>query len=251
MSGHSRWATIKRKKGAIDAKRGAQFTKVSKEITLAARSGGGDVNGNARLRAAVLAAKAINMPSANIDRAIKKGTGEIEGMVIEEIVYEGYGPGGVAVYIEAATDNRNRTFPELRKIFEKCGGAIGASNSVAFMFNKKGVITVEGGNGVTEDRLMEICLDAGAEDIQESEGSFEITTPPGNAYHDVLRALEGAKIATSSNNLAMVPVTTTAVEGRDAENCLKLVEQLEEHDDVQHVYANFDIDEETLKAQAG
>jgi len=250
MSGHSRWATIKRKKGATDAKRGAQFTKVSKEITLAARLGGGDQTGNARLRAAVLAAKAINMPNANVDRAIKRGTGEIEGLTIEEMSYEGYGPGGVAIYIEAATDNKNRTFPELRKIFEKCGGTIGAANSVAFLFHRKGLVTVDAAL-TTEETLMEVCLDVGAEDIEEADGSFEITTPPNNAYHAVLKALEDAKIPITSNNLSMVPVTTSKVTGKEAEQVLRLVEQLEDHDDVQHVFANFDIDEDTLRAQAG
>jgi YebC/PmpR family DNA-binding regulatory protein len=250
MSGHSRWATIKRKKGATDAKRGAQFTKCAKEITLAARAGGGNIDTNARLRAAITAAKAVNMPAANVDRAIKKGTGEIEGLVIEEIVYEGYAPGGVAVYVETATDNKNRTFPELRKIFEKHGGSMGAANSVAFMFHKKGVIVVDA-SATTEEKLMEVALEAGADDIEEMDGSFEVTTPP-SSFHAVLRALEEAKIATVSNNLAMVPTSSIRVEGRAAEQVLRLVEALEDHDDVQHVFANFDIDEQTLAAhQAG
>ena len=248
MSGHSKWATIKRKKGAIDAKRGAQFTKVSKEITQAAREGGGNPDMNARLRAGVLAAKAINMPAANIERAIKRGTGEIEGVSYEEIAYEGYGPAGVAVFVETMTDNRNRTFPEIRKIFEKCGGTLGASNSVAFLFERKGVLVVDGG-ATTEERLMEVALEAGADDIEDLDGSWEITCSP-NAYLTVVKALGDAKITAVSAELARVPSTTVRVEGADAAKVLKLVDQLEEHDDVQKVWANFDIDDETLAAIA-
>ena len=248
MSGHSKWATIKRKKGAIDAKRGAQFTKVSKEITQAAREGGGNPDMNARLRAGVLAAKAINMPAANIERAIKRGTGEIEGVSYEEIAYEGYAPAGVAVFVETMTDNRNRTFPEIRKIFEKCGGTLGASNSVAFLFERKGVLVVDGG-ATTEERLMEVALEAGADDIEDMDGSWEITCAP-TAYLTVVKALGDAKITTASAELARVPTTTVRVEGSDATKVLKLVDQLEEHDDVQKVWANFDIDDETLAAIA-
>ncbi len=248
MSGHSKWATIKRKKGAIDAKRGAMFTKCAKEITMASRAGGGNVDMNARLRAAVLAAKAINMPNANIDRAIKRGTGEIEGATYEEITYEGYAQGGVAVLIEAATDNRNRTFPEIRKIFERCGGTLGSAGSVAFMFTNKGIIEVDGG-ATTEDRLMEIVLEAGADDLDASGGTYEITTAPG-AYLAVMKALEDAKIATLSAELGKVPTTTSRVEGDIAAKVLKLIEALEEHDDVQHVYANFEMDDATLEANA-
>jgi YebC/PmpR family DNA-binding regulatory protein len=248
MSGHSKWATIKRKKGAIDAKRGAQFTKAAKEITLAARAGGGDVDGNARLRAAVAAAKTINMPNANVERAIKRGTGELEGAQYEEVTYEGYGPGGIAVFVEGATDNKNRTFPEIRKIFEKCNGTLGIAGSVAFLFERKGAVEVEAGLA-TEDRLMEICLEAGAEDIVQDDEVFRITTG-ASGYHAVLRALEDAGVATARAELEMVPTTYTAVEGKDAANVLKLVEMLEDHDDVQHVWANFDIDDETLAASA-
>ena len=246
MSGHSRWATIKRKKAGIDAKRGAEFTKCAKEITLAARAGGGNPDMNARLRAAILAAKAINVPNANIDRAIKRGTGEIDGVVYEELTYEGFAPGGVAVFIEAATDNRNRTFPELRKIFEKGGGSIGSAGTVAYMFEKKGVITLEKA-AATEERLMEVALEAGAEDIEDMGEAWEVTTSPG-AYTAVVDALAKANVKTSSNEMAMVPTNTTKVEGKTAEQVLKLVEALEEHDDVQHVWANFEIDEATLQA---
>ena len=243
MSGHSRWATIKRKKAGIDAKRGAEFTKCAKEITIAAR-GGGDPDMNARLRAAVLAAKAINVPNANIERAIKRGTGEIDGVVYEELMYEGYAPGGVAVIIEAATDNRNRTFPELRKIFEKSNGTIGSAGTVAYIFEKKGVITLDKA-AATEDRLMEVALDAGAEDIEDQGDAWQVTTAP-NAYTAVVDALVKSKIPTTSNQMAMVPTTTTKVEGKVAEQVLRLVEALEEHDDVQHVWANFEMDDATM-----
>jgi YebC/PmpR family DNA-binding regulatory protein len=245
MSGHSKWATIKRKKAGIDAKRGAEFTKCAKEITMAARSGG-DPDMNARLRAAVLAAKAINVPNANIERAIKRGTGEIDGVVYEELIYEGYAPGGVAVIIEAATDNRNRTFPELRKIFEKLNGTIGSAGTVAYLFEKKGVITIDK-EAVTEDRLMEIGLEAGADDIDDQGDSWQVTTAPG-VYTAVVDALVKAKIGTTSNQLAMVPTMTTKVEGKVAEQVLRLVEALEDHDDVQHVWANFEMDDEAMQA---
>ena len=242
MSGHSRWATIKRKKGAIDAKRGAMFTKAAKEVTIAAREGGGNPDMNARLRAAVIAAKAINVPNANIERAIKKGTGELEGAAFEEIVYEGYGPGGVAMYVEVVTDNRNRTFPEIRKVFEKNGGTIGSSGSVGYMFEKKGVILVES-SATTEEKLMEVALEAGADDIDQQDAGFEISTSPA-AYHSVVKALADAGISTVSSELAMVPTTWTRVEGKVAEQVLRLEESLDDHDDVQHVWSNYDMDEE-------
>ena len=247
MSGHSRWATIKRKKAGIDAKRGAEFTKCAKEITIAARAGGGNADMNARLRAAVLAAKAINVPNANIDRAIKRGTGELEGVVYEEVVYEGFAAGGVAIYIEAATDNRNRTWPEVRKIFEKNHGTVGSSGTVAYMFEKKGVIVVEKA-AVSEDKLMEVALEAGASDIEDVGGAFEVTTSP-SAYTSVVEALAKVKIATASAELAMVASTTSKVEGKVAEQVLRLIETLEDHDDVQNVYSNLELDEDTLAAQ--
>jgi YebC/PmpR family DNA-binding regulatory protein len=249
MSGHSRWATIKRKKGAIDAKRGAMFTKAAKEVTMAAREGGGNADMNARLRAAVLAAKAINVPNTNIERAIKRGTGEIEGAAYEEIVYEGYGPGGVAMYVEVVTDNRNRTFPELRKIFEKCSGTIGSSGSVAYLFEKKGQIELER-SVVEEDRLMEIALEAGADDISDEGETWLVTTSPAT-YHAVLKAIEQAGLKTASNELAMVATTTTKVEGKAAEQVIRLVESLEDHDDVQNVWSNFEMDDATLDAASG
>jgi YebC/PmpR family DNA-binding regulatory protein len=245
MSGHSKWATIKRKKGAIDAKRGAQFTKCAKEITIAARAGGGDADMNPRLRAAVAAAKAINMPNANIDRAIKRGTGEIEGVTFEEVTYEGYGPGGVAVYVEAATDKTTRTYPEIKKIFERCGGSLGNSGSVAFLFERKGVLVVDG-DAVTEDRLMEVALEAGAEDLQrQDDGAWEITTAFTD-YAAVGDALDAAEIPTVSRELSMVPTTTTAVAGDDAQRVLRLTEMLDDHDDVQKVWSNFDISDEDM-----
>lgn len=248
MSGHSKWATIKRKKAAIDSKRGKAFTKCAKEITMAAREGGGNADMNARLRAAVLAAKAINVPNANIERAIKRGTGEIEGAAYEEIYYEGRGPAGVAIYVQVVTDNRNRTFPEVRKIFEKCGGVLGSAGSVAYLFEKKGVITVEAGK-TSEDQLLEVTLEAGPEDISLEGDVFEITTAPAS-FHAVTKALEAAGIPTASAEVEMVPTTQTKVEGKDAEAVLKLVEALEEHDDVQNVYSNFDMDDETREANA-
>ena len=248
MSGHSKWATIKRKKAAIDSKRGKMFTKCAKEITMAAREGGGNPDMNPRLRAAVLAAKAINVPNANIDRAIKRGTGEIEGAIYEEIFYEGRGPAGVAFYVQVVTDNRNRTFPEIRKIFEKCGGVLGSAGSVAYLFEKKGLVTVDSSKA-TEERLMEITLDAGAEDISTEGDTIEITTAPA-AFHAVTKALETAGIPTTSAEVTMIPSTQTRVEGKEAESVLKLVEALEEHDDVQEVYSNFDMDDATMEASA-
>jgi YebC/PmpR family DNA-binding regulatory protein len=248
MSGHSKWATIKRKKGAIDARRGAQFTKAAKEITMASRAGGGDPDLNARLRAAIQAAKAINMPNANVDRAIKRGTGEIEGAQYEEVTYEGYAPGGVAVMVETATDNRNRTFPEVRKIFEKCGGTLGGAGSVGFLFERKGVIEIPAA-ATSEERLMELCLEAGGEDIETDEGLFRITTGATD-FHAVLKALDLGGIEPSRAELELVASTSAKVEGKEAEQVLRLVEMLEDHDDVQHVWANFDIDDDTLAASA-
>jgi len=245
MSGHSKWATIKRKKGAIDAKRGAQFTKAGKEITIAARSGGGDSDANARLRAAVTSAKAINMPNANIERAIKRGTGEIEGLIYEEVLYEGYGAGGVAILVEAATDKTTRTYPEVKKIFERCGGTLGNNGAVAFLFERKGVIVVPG-ETADEETLMEVALEAGADDLEQQEdGAWEITTGQGE-FSTVGDALDAAEIATNSREICMLPTTTTAVAGDDAQKVLRLIDMLDDHDDVQKVWANFDISDEDM-----
>ncbi len=246
MSGHSKWATIKRKKEKTDAARGRAFTRLIKEITIAARHGGGDESSNPRLRTAVLAAKAANMPAANIDRAVKRGTGELPGVNYEEITYEGYGPGGVAVYMEVLTDNKNRTVAEIRHLLSKYNGALGESGSVAWIFSKKGVITIPAGN-TTEDDLMMTTLDAGAEDITLEEDLFRVTTDPAK-LEAVKKALEGARIAWDSAELTREPANTVKVEGKAAESVIKLMDALEEHEDIQNVYANFDIDEKTLEA---
>jgi YebC/PmpR family DNA-binding regulatory protein len=246
MSGHSKWASIKHKKAKVDAQRGRAFTKLIREITVAARTGGGDLTGNPRLRTAVLAAKAINMPADNIDRAIKKGTGELEGVNYEEIIYEGYGPGGVAVLAEVLTDNKNRTVGEIRKIFSRHGGNMGESGCVAFLFEKKGYIPVDA-KKVDEEKLMSIALDAGAEDMQQEDGIFAITTAPRDC-EKVREALAKAGIQPLSAEVTALPKSTVKLEGKHAEQMLKLMEELEEHDDVQHAYANFDIPEEIMAA---
>lgn len=248
MSGHSKWATIKHKKAALDAKRGKLFTRLIKELSIAARFGGGDPDGNPRLRTAIAAAKAANMPADNIKRAIQKGTGELPGVVYEEVAYEGYGPGGVAVLVEVLTDNKMRTTPEIRHIFSKYGGNLGEPNSVSWMFEKKGHLTVSA-SAVAEDKLMEIVLEAGADDLQSEGEVYEITCAPG-AFPAVQDALEKASISPSEAKLAMVPSTTVELEGKKAQQCLKLLEMLEEHDDVQQVYANLTFDEDTLEAEA-
>jgi YebC/PmpR family DNA-binding regulatory protein len=245
MSGHSKWSQIKRKKGATDAKRGQVFTKLIKEITIAARIGGGDPEGNPRLRTAVAAAKAENMPKDNIDRAIKKGTGELEGVSYDEFLYEGYGPGGAAVLIEVMTDNKNRTTAEIRHIFAKSSGNLGEAGCVAWMFDKKGYIVVEKG-AVDEERLMEVILDAGADDIQEGEKEFEVVTDPG-AFDAVKAALDGAGIQYLLAEVTMHPQSVVQLEGKNAEQMLRLMEQLEDQDDVQKVYANFDIPEGVME----
>lgn len=245
MSGHSKWSSIKHKKAAKDAKRGKLFTKLIKEITVAARMGGGDLNANPRLRTAVTAAKAASMPGDNIDRAIKKGTGELEGVSYEEIQYEGYGPGGAAVLIQVLTDNKNRTVQEIRRIFAKHGGNLGENGCVAWMFDKKGLITVDKAN-VEEDRLMGLALDAGAEDVREEDGCFEIVTP-ADEFEKVKEHLEQAKVAAVAAQVSMVPKTTVALEGQQAEQILKLTEELEDNDDVQSVAANFDVPTELLE----
>ena len=246
MSGHSKWSTIKRKKGAIDAKRGKIFTKLAKEIIVAAKIGGGDPAGNSRLRHAVAAARAENMPKDNIEKAIKKGTGELDSVNYEEINYEGYGPGGVAILIEVMTDNKNRTLPEIRSAMNKNNGNMGEAGSVAWMFDRKGLITVNAAD-TTEDDLMLIALDAGAEDILSEEDTFEVYTDP-SSFDDVRKAIEEAGITPLSADLTMKPQTMIKLEGNEAEQMIRLMDRLEDLDDVQKVYANFDISEETLAA---
>jgi len=245
MSGHSKWSTIKHKKAAKDAKRGKAFTKLIKEITVAARLGGGDVKANPRLRTAVLAARAQSMPGDTIDRAIKKGTGELEGVSYEEVVYEGYGPGGVAVMIEVLTDNRNRTVAELRNVLDKCGGNLGTTGSVAWMFTKRGLITIERAQ-VDEDKVMEVALEAGADDVTDSGDILEVLTAP-EQLEGVKDALEQAKIVAASAEVTMMPSSTTSISGKQAEQMVRLLETLEDHDDVQRVSSNMDIAAEELE----
>jgi YebC/PmpR family DNA-binding regulatory protein len=248
MSGHSKWHKIRHTKGAQDAKRGKLFTKLIKEITIAARIGGGDASGNPRLRTAIETARNANMPSDNIKRAIQKGTGELPGQQYEEVSFEGYGPGGVAVFVEAMTDNKNRTLPEIRHIFSKFGGNLGEHNSVGWMFEKKGYLVVDKGR-VAEEELMEIVLEAGGDDIRDDGESFEIFTPP-DTYVQVREALEKRKISIATGEVAMVPKNRVRVEGKQAQSLLSLIEALEDHDDVQHAYANFDIADEELARRA-
>jgi YebC/PmpR family DNA-binding regulatory protein len=248
MSGHSKWSTIKHKKAAADAKRGQIFTRIIKELTVAARVGGGDPEANARLRSAVTAAKAANMPADNIKRAIQKGTGELPGVSYEDVAYEGYGPGGVAVYVEVLTDNKMRTTPEIRHLFSKHGGNLGEPNSVSWMFEKKGHLVVSS-EATSEERLMEIALDAGADDLQREDDAYEIYTSP-EAFPHVQRALEAAGIAALEAAIAMRPQNVVHLEGKKAQQCLKLLELLEEQDDVQHVYANLEVDEADVEAEA-
>jgi YebC/PmpR family DNA-binding regulatory protein len=245
MSGHSKWHTIKHKKGALDAKRGKVFTKLIKEITVAARSGGGDEAANARLRKAVSDAKAANMPNETIDRAVKRGTGDLEGINYEEITYEGYGIGGVAVLIETMTDNRNRTVAELRHLFSKNGGNLGEAGSVAWIFDKKGYIVVDK-EAKSEEELFEIALEAGAEDMQEDGDSFEILTSP-ESFEAVSEAVKSAGIEPQAAEVSMIPQNYIHLEGTEAAQMLKLYEAIEDHDDVQNVYANFDIDESEME----
>ena len=245
MSGHSKWASIKHKKAATDAKRGQIFTKIIKELAVAARmGGGGDPDTNARLRKAIADAKAANMPADNIKRAIMKGTGQLEGVSYEEMSYEGYGPGGVAVFIETLTDNKNRTVSEIRHIFSKHGGNLGESGSVSWMFQRKGYIVVEKTQS-SEDELMDIILEAGADDLKEDGSNYEIFTSPEN-YEAVDQALKDNNIDITVSNLSMVPQNYVTLEGKKAEQCLKLMEALEDQDDAQNVWANFDIDEDEI-----
>jgi YebC/PmpR family DNA-binding regulatory protein len=246
MSGHSKWHSIKHKKGALDAKRGKLFTKLIKEITVAARSGGGDATGNARLRKAISDAKASNMPNDTIDRAIRRGTGEEEGVHYEEITYEGYGPAGVALMVEAMTDNRNRTVAEIRHIFSKNGGNLGESGSVGWIFEKKGYIVVDK-KAKPEEDLFELAIDAGADDLRDDEENFEILTSPEN-FESVLAAVKTAGIEPAVAEVSLVPQNYIKVEGADARQMLKLMEALEDHDDVQKVSANFDISDADMAA---
>jgi YebC/PmpR family DNA-binding regulatory protein len=246
MSGHSKWANIKRRKGAVDAKRGKIFTRLIKEITVAARLGGGDQVGNPRLRSAIAAAKTVNMPKENIERAIKKGTGELEGTVYEEITYEGYGPGGVAILVDCMTDNKNRTVGEVRPAFSKNGGNLGESGCVSYMFDKKGVLLVDK-KTIDEEKLMELALEAGADDVVEEETEFQVTTAP-EEFAAVRERLEAKGIVFLEASLSMVPqnIVEVADEGV-AKRLLKLMESLEDCDDVQNVHANFDIPDEIME----
>ena len=245
MSGHSKWATIKHKKGALDAKRGAIFTKVIKEITVAAKNGGGNPDANPRLRTALVKAKECNMPADNIDRAIKKGTGELPGVVYEEQTYEGYGPAGVAILIEALTDNKNRTTSEIRNILEKKGGSMSGAGSVAWQFQKKGLIVVKKAE-VDEEKLMGIALDAGASDFIVEKEHFEIVTEPQD-FENVKKAIVDAKIATESAENTRIPSATVKLGLNEAKTALALIEALEDHDDVQNVYSNIDVSDEVLQ----
>lgn len=245
MSGHSKWATIKRKKEKTDASRGRMFTRLIKELTVAAREGGGDPEGNPRLRSAIQAAKAANMPASNIEKAIKRGTGELPGVSYEQASYEGYGPGGVALLIETLTDNKNRTVSEIRHIMTRHGGNIGEVGCVGWMFEKKGLIVLNKGK-ISEDILIEVALDAGALDVRLEGDTYEVTTTFAD-YDKVKKALDEKKIPFESAEMTMIPQTTIKLDGKDAEQMLRLMEALEEHDDVQKVYANFDIAVEVME----
>ncbi len=244
MSGHSKWSSIKHKKAATDAKRGKIFTKLIKEITVAARMGGGDEDANPRLRTAIQAAKSVNMPKGNIERAIKKGTGELEGVNYEESIYEGYGPGGAAVLIESLTDNKNRAVADIRHIFSKNGGSLGENGCVAWMFDKKGYIAVER-NDADEEALMEVALDAGAEDVREDDSNFEVIAAPED-FEALKEAIKGATIPHIAAEVTMLPQSTTNLTGKEAEQMVRLMEMLEDCDDVQKVYTNADIPEEIV-----
>ena len=245
MAGHSKWSQIKRKKAVNDQKRGQMFTKLIRELTVAARQGGGDPNFNPRLRLAVDAAKAGNMPQENIDRAIKRGTGELEGVTYEEIVYEGYGPGGVALYIETLTDNQKRTVAEVRHLLDKNGGNLGTTGSVAWQFERKGIIHVAG-TGVDEDAVFEAAVEGGADDVQSESGEYVVTTEAGS-LHDVREALAAAGLTVASAQLTMVARTEVGVSGRDGKRLFKLLDALDDHDDVQQVHSNADLDESVIQ----
>lgn len=246
MSGHSKWSTIKHKKGRADAKRGKLFTKVIREITVSAREGGGDPDANPRLRSAIAAAKAANMPADNIKRALKRGTGELPGTTYEEMAFEGYGPGGVAVMLEILTDNRNRTTPEIRHMFSKHGGNLGENGCVSWLFTRKGTILVPRSDQLDEDTMMEVVLEAGAEDLDTDDPEFfQITTAPDD-LHRVRDALEEQGVAVATAEFSMEPSSTTRLEGKPAHQMLRLMEAFDDQDDVQNVWANFDIDDETM-----
>ncbi len=244
MSGHSKWHSIKHKKAAADAKRGKLFTKIIRELSVSAREAGGDPESNPRLRKAIADAKAVNMPADNIKRAILKGTGQLEGSSFEEIAYEGYGPGGVAIYVEALSDNKNRTVSELRHIFTKNGGRIGESGCVAWMFKRKGYIVIDKSKAA-EDKLLDVVLASGAEDLRDDGSNWEIVTPP-DTYDAVVEAIKQNGIDIDTSNLGYIPQNYVRLEGKQAQQLLRLMEELEDHDDVQHVWANFDIPEEEI-----
>lgn len=246
MAGHSKWKQIKHKKAAADAKRGAAFTKLIKEITIAARQGGGDPAGNPRLRSAIDAAKAANMPNDNIDRAVKKGTGELDGVHYEEATYEGFGPGGAAILIQVTTDNLNRAVAEIRHVFSRHGGNMGGPNSVAWMFEKKGQMTLDA-TRYAEDTALEAALEAGADDLARDGDLYVITTDPA-ALHQVVDGLRAHGLEPRDIEIALIPTSTVRIEGADAEKLLRMMEAIEEHDDVSKVFSNFDIDAETLAA---
>ena len=246
MSGHSKWHTIKHKKGAADAKRGKVFTRIIKELTVAARNGGGDPGMNPRLRTIIADAKAVNMPADNIKKAIQRGTGELPGVTYEEITYEGYGPGGAALIIECMTDNKNRTVGEVRHLLEKFNGNLGASNSVAWMFSKKGYIVIDKA-AADEEKLLNVALEAGADDVRDDGDSWEVLSEP-SAFESVRDAVKGLGLEPGTAQVAMLPQNYVKLQGKEASQMVKLMENLEDHDDVQHVWSNFDIEEKEIEA---
>jgi YebC/PmpR family DNA-binding regulatory protein len=246
MSGHNKWSTIKHKKGKADAKRGKLFTKIIREMTVSAREGGGDPDGNPRLRAAILAARAANMPADNIKRAVQRGTGELPGTSYEEVNYEGYGPGGVAVLVQVLTDNRNRTTPELRHLFGRHGGNLGETGCVSWLFTRKGLLLVPRAEGLDEDGLMEIVLEAGADDLDSSDPEYFRVSTAAEALHRVKDFLEERGVAVEAAQLEMEPSTTLRLEGKEAAQMIRLMDAFDDHDDVQNVWANFDVDDEAL-----
>ncbi len=248
MSGHSKWSSIKHKKGAADAKRGKIFTKLIKEITVAARMGGGDPEGNPRLRTAIAAAKAENMPKENIERGIKKGTGELEGVNYEEASYEGYGPGGSAVLVDCLTDNKNRSVADIKHLFERHGGNLGEPGCVAWIFQQRGLIVLEK-DKVDEEQLIDLALEAGAEDVKEEDGEFEVVTAPSD-FETVKKAIDEAGLSCTMAEVTKIPKNTVKVEGKKAQQMINLMQALEDHDDVSHVYSNFDIAEDVMEAMS-